>query len=309
MRNKSKKVANLLAVISALQFVSPAHAFNYTNGDALLVFRSVGLDDVEFDLGNVSQFLNHTNGYTFAVTNWSAAVVSSNYALNGGNVQFAVLATTSIADPNPASWVSDAQPLVAAPDVTPSKWSSGLAGIISAVGNGAQNDPLTPANVNYDVLIPASKYAFDYIASNNGNSPGEIPYLGGGGGIQFQVTGAAPGAALFYQISPTSVTPKPPGTLIGSFTLNTNAVLTFQAGPLLDAATITSVSDPAGTVAVTFNSKAAVKYCLRYSTNLALPLSSWTILTNSVAGSGNPQVLYDATATDNSRFYTVESYP
>jgi hypothetical protein len=35
----------------------------YQDGDVLLIFRENGFDDVEFDLGNISQFLNQPNGY------------------------------------------------------------------------------------------------------------------------------------------------------------------------------------------------------------------------------------------------------
>ena len=44
-----------------------ARAWPYQDGDALLIFRESGFNDVEFDLGNVSQFLNKPNGYTAAV--------------------------------------------------------------------------------------------------------------------------------------------------------------------------------------------------------------------------------------------------
>jgi len=118
-----------------------------------------------------------------------------------------------------------------------------------------------------------------------------------------------PARLLFYQLAPSSATPKPAGTLIGSFALDVNGHLTFQAGPLLDSAEITSVTFNGGVAAVAFNSKAAVKYQLRYSPNLTTPISSWTILPNPVAGDGTPQVLYDALPADAVRYYTVESYP
>jgi hypothetical protein len=305
---KPGHIINLLAAISILGFAPFAQAFTYNPGDVLLVFRSPGLNDVEFNLGNVSQFLNQTNGYKVAVTGWSPSVVNANYPLNGGNVQFAVLASTSVSDPNPNSWVSDAQPSISVSDVTASRWSGGLAGQITAVGNGAAADPTAPGNTNYDVIVPTSHYSFDNITSNNGLSPGEIPYLGGASGIPFQVTGVVPATVLFYQISPSSATPKPAGILVGSFTLDGNGNLTFQTGPLLDATTITSITNNGGPVAVTFNTKSTVKYRLRYTTDLTIPRSAWTILPNPVAGDGNPQVLYDNTALDAARYYAVESY-
>lgn len=306
---KLNRILSHLILASPLLAAPRAFGFNYSTNDVLLVFRSPGLDDVEFDLGNVGQFLNHPDGYTLAVTNWSPAVVNANYALNGGNVEFALLASTGSTDPNPSAWVTDAQPLQSVTDVTLSKWKVGLAGQIAALGTGAAADPLAPANTNYDVVVPTVRFAFDAINSNNGNSPGEIPYLGGSASLAFQVTGEVPATLLFYQLAPSSVTPKPTGTLIGSFALDVNGNLTFQAGPLLDSPQITSATLNGGVAAVAFNSKAAVKYQLRYSTNLTTPTSSWTILPNPVVGDGTPQVLYDALPTDAVRYYTVESYP
>jgi len=306
---KLNRITNHLTLASTLLAAPFAYGFIYSDNDVLLVFRSPGQEDVEFDLGNIGQFLNHPNGYTVAVTNWSPAVVNANYALNGGNVQFALVASTSSTDPNPISWVTDAQPLKSVTDVTLSKWKVGLAGQIAAVGTGAASDPLAPANTNYDVVVPTVRFAFDAINSDNGNSPGEIPYLGGAADLAFQVTGEVPARLLFYQLAPSSATPKPAGTLIGSFALDVNGHLTFQAGPLLDSAEITSVTFNGGVAAVAFNSKAAVKYQLRYSPNLTTPISSWTILPNPVAGDGTPQVLYDALPADAVRYYTVESYP
>jgi hypothetical protein len=118
---------------------------------------------------------------------------------------------------------------------------------------------------------------------------------------------------LFYQVQASSVSPKPAGVLIGSFTLDGAGHLTYQAGPLLDAARITSISsaaanDDSSIISVGFNSKAAVKYRLLYSTQLTLNRALWTVLPNPVAGNGSLLNLYDSSPTDAARFYTVESY-
>ena len=300
----------LIAGVAGLAlFAAPfARAFTYTNGDVLLIFRSDGLHDIEFDLGNVSQFLGRPNGYTNVVTNWNFSVVASNYSLTGNGAQFAVLATTASTDPNPTAWVSDSQPLVNVLDVTPSGWQNGLYSPISATGLGAANDPGAPTGTNYDVLSPTTHDAFDYIASDNGNTPSEIPYLGGNA-ANFKVTGATPTTLLFYAVQSSSTSPKPAATLIGSFSLNAAGVLVFQAGPVLDATTITSVSTGNGNVPVTFNTKPAVKYRLIYSPAFPDSLSNWVILPASIAGDGSPHTLIDTSPTNSSRFYNVESYP
>jgi len=306
--NYQKRILLPLAAI-ALLGARIANAFNYTDGDVLLVFRSDGLHNVEFNLGNISQFLGHPDGYTNTVTNWNLGVVTSNYSLTGAGAQFAVLATTSSSDQNRTAWVSDSQPLAAVNDLSPSQWTAGLYGPINATGVGAQNDPNAPAGTNYDIISPTAHAAFDYIAANNGQTPATIPYLGGGSAIGFKVTGLTPTTVLFYAIHPNSNPVKPAATLVGSFSLTDSGSLVFRAGPLLDAAQITAISAAGGAVPVTFQSKPAVKYRLRYSTILPNSPANWTVLPPTTAGDGSLRTLFDNSASNATRFYSVESYP
>src|SRR5438445_13884933 len=86
-------------------FAAPlANALTYSDGDVLLIFRSDGLHNVEFNLGKISQFLGNPDGYTNTVANWNSSVVTSNYSLTGAGAQFAILATTSSSDPNRTAW-------------------------------------------------------------------------------------------------------------------------------------------------------------------------------------------------------------
>ena len=63
-------------------------------------------------MGNIGQFLNQTNGYQVAVTNWSLAVVTADFGLTNGNAQFLLLASTSDQH-QPRAWITDdSQPLV-----------------------------------------------------------------------------------------------------------------------------------------------------------------------------------------------------
>ena len=293
----------------ALLAVPAAKAWTYNTGDLLLIFREDTKNDVEFDLGSVSNYLGHPDGYTNPVANWNFNVVSSNYSLTGGSVQFALIATTSTTDADRTAWISDSQPLSAVNDLTASAWTIGLETPITSVGLGGQNSPAAPAGTNYAVLAPTSPYSFDYLASANGNSPGAIPYLGGSSGINFEVTAATPNTVLFYAIQPSTSPAKPVATLVGSFTLYGDGTLVFQAGPLLDAPTITSIAAGGNNAAVTFTTKPAVKYRLIYTTLLSNNRAGWTVLPNPVAGDGTPGTLYDQSATDTQRFYSVQSYP
>ncbi len=234
----SKRMQLLVLLAATLVSAISAQAFTFSYGDVLLVFRANGNNNVEFNLGNIGQFLNHSNGYQATVTGWSPDVVNDQFALTNGIAQFFVLATSSDDDPNPTAWITDSQPLTAPVDDNSVQWEGGLFNVIGGAGFGAQNDPNSPVNTNYDVVTPTSLYAFDFIASNNNQNPNQIPLLGGRSGLKFSSAGAIPGSLLFYAIQPTGTTPKPPATLIGSFTLAGDGTLTFQAGPLLDAAQI-----------------------------------------------------------------------
>ena len=58
----------LLTLAAVTWLAAPlAQAWTYSDGDVLLVFRN-GSQDVEFDLGSVTNFLGQTNGYTTTVT-------------------------------------------------------------------------------------------------------------------------------------------------------------------------------------------------------------------------------------------------
>jgi hypothetical protein len=303
-----KKLIPILTAIAASVAAPAMKAATYSDQDVLLIFRANGYNDVEYDLGSVSQFLGHSNGYQAVVTGWSADVVSGQFALDGGLAQFGLLAVTSDQDANPRAWLTDDQPLVSVTDVTQSKWEVGLYGIIEAIGVGIATDPDAPAGTNYDVVSPSSSYSFDFITSNRGQSAALIPFLGGGSGLKFGATAAVPGTVLFYEVDPSSAPTKPAGTLVGSFSLSAAGTLEFQAGPLLSAAPITSVSNSNGTSAVTFSSSRAVKYRLRYATQLGGSPQTWAILPTTVVGDGNPQTLQDNSASDSARYYVVESY-
>lgn len=306
--NLKKIILSGLAGLSLLA-VPAARAWTYKTGDLLLIFRENLNNNVEFDLGSVSNYLGHPDGYTNLVANWNFNVVTSNYSLTGGSVQFALVASTGASDTNRTAWISDSQPLTAVNDLTGSAWAIGLETPITSVGQGGQNAPGVSAGTNFAVLAPTSPYAFDYIASANGNSPGAIPYLGGASGINFEVTAATPNTVLFYAVQPNTNSTKPVATLVGSFTLFGNGSLVFQAGPLLDSPAITSIATGGNNAAVTFTTKPAVKYRLVYSAIPSNNRASWTVLPNPVAGDGTPGTLYDQSATDPQRFYSVQSYP
>ncbi len=80
-----KKIFQLSLIALALLPALPAGAWTYNDGDVLLVFRESAIpstypslhNDVEFDLGSVTNFLGKTNGYTTTVTGWNLSKVTN----------------------------------------------------------------------------------------------------------------------------------------------------------------------------------------------------------------------------------------
>ena len=308
--NLKKTIAAGLAGL-ALCTAPAAWAWTYNDGDVLLIFRANNKNNVEFDLGGISQFLGHPNGYTNVVTNWNVNVVTTNYALTNANVQFAVISATK--SPSSEAWVSDSQPLTTNLDVNTPNFNS-LYSIISAVGDEPTNDTIqteVPPGTNYVVINPSGttgRFSFDYITSDGGQTPSAIPLLGANGGVTAKVTGVTPTTVLFYEID-AHTAPEPASTLIGSFSLSASGALVFQAGPLLDAPTINTIAATNSISTLTFTTKPSVKYRLIYSPSLSNSRSNWTILPSPVAGTGAPGTLHDNSATDPARYYSVQSYP
>ena len=72
-----KKIILPAIALLALLAATPARAWSYNDGDVLLIFRESGHNNIEYDLGNVSQFLGQTNGYTTTITKWDPGLVTT----------------------------------------------------------------------------------------------------------------------------------------------------------------------------------------------------------------------------------------
>src|SRR5262249_46425527 len=91
-------------------------------------------NDVEFNLGDIGQFLNHTNGYTISVTNWDQSLATNTFGADLSGVSIVLVATSSWTNANHISWLSSARPNSTAYNVTPSTWQSGLWSTINSLG-------------------------------------------------------------------------------------------------------------------------------------------------------------------------------
>jgi len=131
-----KKILLLTLAGLALLGTPPARGgTTYQDGDVLLIFRQPGLNDVEYDLGNISQFTNHPVGYATAVTGWDPTVATGVFGTDLTGVSVILASTRSLTNANRASWLSSGDPTAVISDVTPTTWQGNLWSVINAIGN------------------------------------------------------------------------------------------------------------------------------------------------------------------------------
>ena len=304
-----KKIILLIFAALALLATPLARAWTYSDGDLLLVFRESGHNNIEYDLGSVTSLLGHTNGYTTTITGWDASLVTTEFGPNLAGVDVVLLATTSSTNASPTAWLTSAEPNTTAYNVGLSQWTSYLHGIIAALGT----KPILPFNVPPAVATPANAYSinpsgtyggasYDYIVS--GGNYNSIPTLGGH--APFTVQQAAPGFLDFWAIQPTSVYPNsPPDTLVGTFTITTNGVLTFIAGPR--ASTITGVSHSGKTSSIQFTTTVGNTYSVVYTNTLGGPVTTWPVDVINLVGNGKVNTLIHTNSGAAAEFYRVST--
>ena len=297
----------LMALLTA-GIVQEAGAFNYTNSDVLLVFRKIGYNDVEFNLGSVSNFLGRANGTVLTVTNWNLSLTKSTYLNSLSGVSYILLAATSTTGEQAPNrlWATDADLAPATPptDLPGSRWNS-LRGKISYVGE--QASALTSSNATQSLVVSSGDAnSYTAIASDNGNSdPANIMGLS-----PFPVEALVTNTLLFYQLKPSSATPKPAASLIGYFYLDFNGVLTFTAGPLqqtvpLVSSHITRITHTTGLATIYFSTTNSLNYRLWYLNQLGAPWS-WSSNATLISGDGTVKNFTDNYG-GNLRFYRIET--
>lgn len=307
-----KHIKPLTLAALALLATPLARAWNYTDGDLLLVFRESGASDVEFDLGSVNTYLGHTNGYTTTVTGWNPTLVTSAFASSTNintfgsltGVSVALLATTPVTNAVPTAWLSGAEPNTTAYRVGAQAWSSRFHNIISAVGTRPvfYNIPATTnANAtatNSYVVSAGSLASYDYTVT--GGNQQAVSLLGGN--ANFTVETTIPADLDFWAISPSSASPKPADQLVGRFVLSANGVLTFIAGPR--ASTLQSVARSGNVSTIQFTTTVGNTYTLAHTNNLTAPVATWPVDTTTITGDGNVDSI-SRTNAGSAEFYEV----
>src|SRR5208283_74604 len=129
-----------------------ARAWTYSDGDVLLIFRESGSYDVEFDIGNISQFLGHTAPYSAQVTGWDATLVASTFgSVSGASVILA--ATTAEYATSPSAWLSSSSEVNSVGDVSHTEYASQLYDYIDGIGIAPVADGETAAEANAYVIV------------------------------------------------------------------------------------------------------------------------------------------------------------
>ena len=297
----NKKISKFLLAALAAGAVQTACAFNYTDGHLILVCRGgTGANDVEYDLGSVSNYVGLAAGTQItSFPNFDTTVLSNNFNNQLNGVKFCLFATTPPGDPWSRVWATDTSLLTATPQLAFSPWSS-LRGQMSSVGIAATQNTTSNATPNY-VVSAGTSGAYDYIASG-GNLAQSVTTWNGL--LTTPTEGTIPGTLTFYQIEPSPTTPKPPATFVGSFILDANGKLTYTAGMVVSSdskSKITKITRAGTSVNVSFTTSLGAIHRLRYLTSIG---GSWTTLSTPATGDGTVKTLQDTT-TDPVRFYEV----
>ena len=157
-------------LLLSLSFVAGVHtacAFTYTNTDLLLIFRKDGFNDVEFNLGSVSNFLGHADGAQLSVTNWDQSLVRGNFNNSLAGVDVTLQAATANEDSQRRVWLTDASATGTPTDVSGSKWSQ-LRSKIDFVG--VQATIVTDASADQSYVVSANlPSSYTQIASSGGS--------------------------------------------------------------------------------------------------------------------------------------------
>jgi hypothetical protein len=299
MKKLLLSICVLLVLLSALL----ARAWTYNTGDLLLVFRESGHKNIEFDLGSVTNLLGKTNGYTTTITGWDAGLVTNEFGADLTGVKVVLLATSGS-----TNWLSGAEP-----DTTAYNVSSQASDTLQAIVNGIGTKPLYPINIptagtNAYVIDPGGQYtasSYDYIVTGGNptsvNGSKTIPKLGGY--APFNVEQSAPGFLDFWSVQSTIIYPNsPPDNLVGTFTITTNGVLTFVAGPR--ASNITGVAYDGNASSVQFTTVVGNQYSVAYTNALGGAVANWPVATNTVVGDGRVKTISRNTSA-GTEFYRV----
>lgn len=299
-----------LVAAAALLTAPLAHAWTYADGHVLLIFRQSGFNNVEFDLGDISQFVGKPDGYTAPVSGWNSNLVTGVFGSDLSGVSVILAATTSDTNASPAAWLSSGDPDALPHDYSFPTWRNNLYSVINAVGTRPLTYLVPPSGSSAYSIDPGGTYrlaSYDYVASGGGVNAGAIQQLGGN--VSFNVEKSIPGSFGFWQIVPGSSSTA--GTYIGTFNIDATGNLVFTAGPAVVSAPPPTILNivRAGTVStVTFTTASGGNYWLAYSNSVVGSSTNWPNVSGPIAGDGSNHSL-NHTNSDANGFYRVVRAP
>jgi hypothetical protein len=308
-----KKIILSAIALSALLATPQVRAWSYSDGDLLLIFREKGHNNIEYDLGSVSNLLGQANGFTTNITGWDPSLITTEFGTDLSGVKVILAATTSSVNPTPTAWVSSVDPNVYAYNVSGAAWTANLHGTINALGNRPEN----PFDVQVAAANPTNAYiigpfdpqkggaSYDYIVSG-GNFSSIATWAGKAPFFTSPVEQTIPGSFDFWAIQPTSIYPNsPPDKLIGTFTITTNGVLTFVAGPRTPI--VTGFSQSGNVSSVQFTTTVGNLYSVAYTNQLGAATATWPVDTTTLIGDGKIDALNHTNSGDAALFYRVSA--
>jgi hypothetical protein len=303
-----KKIILSSIALLVLLATPMARAWSYSDGDLLLVFRN-GSYDIEYDLGSVSNLLGQANGYTTTITGWNSSLVTGLFGPDLTGVDVVLLAVTTPTNSAPTAWLSGSEPNTTAYEVSSTSWSSDLYIIINGIGTR----PLIPFDVPPAAVTPTNAYSIQVLGEKKGASYDDIVSGGTfdsiqnlGGHATFTVEQTIPGSFDFWAIQPTSVYPNsPPDTLVGTFNITTNGVLTFVAGPR--ASSITGVSHTGNVSAIQFTTTVGNHYSVAYTNNIIPSSALWPVDANTLIGDGAIDTINHTNNNQSVEFYRINT--
>jgi hypothetical protein len=332
-----KALLNLVVIGLALPSWSmQSQVFNYTDGDLVLDFSQGGANyDVEVDIGSLNSLTNAAQaaGGTVQIsgTFYNATSQLLNIFPNVNSLSFSVFGLQFSQNGSIAantSWLTQTQtgasPNTPPHDLTPSNQNAlksnelGALGLqiddtsLAAKGILPWSAPPNTADPIYNtttvVIIPTANVSSFTKLGTGTLLNGAVNHFRNITSGTFSTDGGTYVSDLF-ELDP-GLGSSSSSVYRGYFTFNNDGTLYFSlpGPPNLPSTTITSVTVGGGTVTVKFNTVPGINYRLHYSTQLNISRGSWTVLPGSVSGTGATGTLTDTSATDSTRFYTVESY-
>jgi len=291
-----KKIIITILAAATLLSAPPARAWIYNDGDVLLVFRKSG-QDIEYDLGSVTNFLGKANGYTSTVTGWDPTQVT-------GAVGSFIGAKVVLLATGPTNYLTSPEPNTTAYNIGTQEADT-LHGVVSAIGTGPLYPLAIPSNSpNAYVIDTGGDFkASSYDSVVSGGQFNGIAQLGGN--APFTVEQALPASLDFWRIQSSSVYPNPPpDNLIGVFNVATNGVITFVAGPRQSK--ITTVSHLGNVSAVQFTTTIGTSYAVAYTNTLGGAASTWPVDATTITGDGRADII-NHTNSGSAEFYRVSA--